>query len=153
MDDLTKALIRPPDYYSKGKRSRIVRIGKDHPYYRTSNKGNISEPRLIMAIHLGRNLTKDDIVYRKNDDYDDNAVDNLIVLTKREFFNIQSCARLERARDRIISKISVYKQRIIDSGIDPVTLIKDDANGRWREVDRDREAYERSRRYSTGGEE
>lgn len=153
MDDLTKALISPPDYYSKGKRSRIVRIGKDHPYYRTSNKGNISEPRLIMAIHLGRNLTRDDIVYRKNDDYDDNAVDNLIVLTKREFFNIQTCVRLERARDRIISKISVYKQRIIDSGIDPITLIKDDPDGRWREVDRDREAYERSRRYSTGGEE
>ena len=138
-------LTRPPGYYSKGERSKIIRITKDHPFYRTSNKGNVSEPRLIMAKYLNRNLTKDDVVYHKDGDKDNNDISNLIVLTRREYHNIQSCARLERARARIDSKISVYKQRIIDSGIDPDTLSKDDTSGRWREVDRDREAYDRSR--------
>ena len=146
MDELT----RTPDYYSKGKRSKIVRIDKDHPYYRTSNKGSISEPRLIMATHLGRNLTKDDIIYRKSEDYSDNSVDNFIVLTKREFATIRDWKRLKMLRDRTISKISVYEQYIIDAGIDLVTLIRDNPNDRYREADRDREAYERSRRYSRG---
>ena len=141
-------LIRRPSYYSKGERSRIVRIDRDHPYYRTSNKGSISEPRLVMATHLGRNLTKDDIVYHKNGDYNDNEIANLIVLTKREYHNIQSCARLERARDRIISKIAVYKQHITDCGIDPDTLTREINTDRCREVDRDKEAHDRSRHRS-----
>ena len=145
-DEDKKELNRPPAYYNKSNRSKILRINKDHPYYRTSNKGNISEPRLIMAIHLGRNLTNDDIVYHRDNNVNNNDISNLIVLTKREYVNIHTCARLERFRDRINSKISVYKQRIIDSGIDPITLVKDDPNGRWREVDRDREAADRSRR-------
>lgn len=144
-------LIRRPSYYSKGERSKVVRIDRDHPYYRTSNKGSISEPRLIMAEHLGRNLTKDDIVYLKDGDHSNNSVDNMIVLTKREYHNIQSCARLERARDRIISKIAVYKQRITDSGIDPDTLTREASTDRCREVDRDKEAYDRGRHH-TGDE-
>lgn len=144
------ALNRPPSYYNMG-RSKIICLPRDHPYYRTSNKGNISYSRLIMAERLGRNLTKDDIVYHRDSNKDNDEISNLVVLTKREYHNIQSCARLERAAARINSKISVYKQRIIDSGIDPVTLIKDNPNDRYREVDRDREAYDRSRRY-TGDE-
>ena len=152
-DEDMKALNRPPGYYSKGERSRILRVDKDHPYYRTSNKGNVSEPRLIMAEHLGRNLTNNDIVYHRDGNKDNNEVSNLVILTKREYHNIQSCARLERAVARINSKISVYKQRIIDAGIDSTTLVKDDPEGRWREVDRDREAFERSRRYSSESRE
>ena len=146
-DSDKKELIRMPSYYrGSKKRSRVVRIGKDHPYYRTSNKGNISEPRLIMAEHLGRNLTRDDIVYLKDGNVDNKEINNLVVLTKREYHNIQSCVRLEIARERISSKISVYKQRIIDSGIDPVTLCKTNPDDRFRGVDRDKEAYERGRR-------
>lgn len=144
-------LIRRPGYYSKGERSKIVRVYRDHPYYRTSNKGSISEPRLIMATHLGRNLTKDDIVYLKDGNLNNNSVDNMIVLTKREYHNIQSCARLERARDRITSKIAVYKQHITDCGIDPDTLTREISSDRCREVDRDIEAYNRGR-HSTDNE-
>lgn len=145
MDSIGKALTRLPAYYDKGERSMIVHIGKDHPYYHTSNKGAISVARLIMAQHLGRNLTKDDIVYHKDEDKDNNDISNLIVLTKREYHNIQTHARLKRTLERVSSKVSIYRQRIIDSGIDPDTLNKEDSDGRWREVDRDREAYERSR--------
>lgn len=147
-------LIKPPSYYRKATRSKIIRISKDHPFYRTSNRGNISEPRLIMANHLGRNLTKDDIVYRKNDDYDNNAVDNFIVLTRREFATIRDWKRLKKQKERIVSKISVYEQYIIDSGIEPATLTRsDDTDSRYREVDRDREAYERSRGHREDVEE
>ena len=145
MDDMAKALTRPPDYYSKGDRSTILRINKDHPYYRTSNNGSISLPRLVVAERLGRNLTKDDIVYHKDENKDNNDIDNLVVLTKREYHNIQTYARLKRNAERLDSKLSLYKQRIIDSGIDPDTLVKEDPDDRWREVDRDREAFERSR--------
>ena len=143
-------LITKPYYYKKDKRSKIVNINRDHPYYRTSNKGNISEPRLIMAEHLGRNLTKDDIIYHKDDDCDNNEVSNLICLTRREFATIRDLKRLKIRRERIDSIISIYEQRITDAGIDLDTLSRssDGIGDRHREVDRDREAFERSRRYS-----
>lgn len=152
-DDDKLKLIKPPNYYDKGDRSVIVRVDKDHPYYRTSNKGNVSLPRLIMAEHLGRNLTNEDIVYHRDRNKDNNDISNLMVLTKREYYNIHSCARLERALERITSRISVYKQRIADSGINPETLIKDNPNARYREVDRDREAYDRSKAHRRSVEE
>ena len=143
MEELTTK----PDYYKEDKRSRIVNINRDHPYYQTSNKGNISEPRLIMAEHLGKNLTKDDIVYHKDDDCNNNDISNLIVLTRREFATIRDWKRLKNLKDRIISKISIYEQYMTDAGIDIVTLSRSDTTDRYKEVDRDREAYERSRRY------
>ena len=146
-------LIRPPSYYGKSGRSKVVRLGKDHPYYRTSNKGNISEPRLIMATHLGRNLTRDDIVYLKDGDTTNTSIDNLIVLTRREFATIRDWKRLKKMRERINSRISVYEQYMADAGIDPTTLSRSFANDRYREVDRDREASERGRRHRGKGEE
>ena len=147
MEAAVEELVTKPDYYKKDKRSRIVNINRDHPYYHTSNKGNISEPRLIMAEHLGRNLTKDDIVYHKDDDCNNNEVSNLIVLTRREFATIRDWKRLKNLKDRIISKISIYEQYIADANIDIATLSRSDRTGRYWEVDRDRESYERSRRY------
>jgi len=143
----------PPSYYGKSGRSRVIRINKDHPFYRTSNKGNISEPRLIMATHLGRNLTRDNIVYHKDDDNSNNEIGNLVVLTRREFATVRDWRRLKKARERISSKISIYEQYMADAGIDPTTLTKDSPDDRYREVDRDREAYDRSRHYGGGVEE
>jgi len=140
-------------------KNKIIRISKDHPYYRTSNKGSVSEPRLVMAVHLGRNLTKDDNVYRKNDDYDDNSPDNLVVLSLKQFAAARERKRYKKLRFRIDSYISVYEQRLTDSGIDPAALDADtaihidDPEGRWRQLDRDREAYDRSRRYTGETEE
>ena len=145
-----KELVRPPSYYGRANRSKVVRIGKDDPFYRTSNKGNISEPRLVMANHLGRNLTKDDIVYRKNDNYNDNRVENFIVLTRKEFATIRDLKRLMIIRARLDSKISIHEEYIANSGIDLTTLSRssESTDSRYREVDRDREAYERGRRFS-----
>lgn len=147
-------------YHSRAaNRNKMVRINRDHPYYRTSNKGSISEPRLVMATHLGRNLTKDDNVYRKSDDYDDNSPDNLIVLSLKQFAAARERKRYKKLLARIASYISVYEQRLLDSGIEPATLDAgttlgiDDPDGRWRQLDRDREAFDRSRRYTVESEE
>ena len=146
-------LTKQPDYYNRDRRSKVVSISRDHPYYRTSNRGNISEPRLIMAEHLGRNLTKDDIIYHKDKDNNNNSIDNLIVLTRREFSALRDMKRLENLVARSTSKISVYKQILDEAGIELSTLSRDDSGSRYREVDRDRELYEASRRGRCNAEE
>jgi len=99
-----------------------------------------------MAEHLGRNLTKDDIIYHKDRDNNNNSIDNLIVLTRREFSALRDMKRLENLVARSTSKISVYKQILDEAGIELSTLSRDDSGSRYREVDRDRELYEASRR-------
>ena len=147
------ALIKTSAHSRKAKKNKMVRISKDHPYYRTSNKGSISEARLVIATHLSRNLTKDDNVYRKSDDYDDNSVNNLLVLSLKQFAAARERKRYKKLKARIESYISVYEQRLADSGIDPAaldigtTVHIDDPEGRWRQLDREREASDRSRRY------
>ena len=125
---------------------KIVRINKDHPFYLTSNKGNIAESRLIMAEHLGRNLTSNEIVYIKDGNYNNNSIDNLVVLTRRESSIISGWKRLKERRLRLNSEIAVAERFITESGIDIITLDRCEDKGRYREVDRDREAYERARR-------
>ena len=150
-----RALVRPATQ-RKANKNRMLRISKDHPYYRTSNKGEVSEARLIMATHLGRNLTKDDNVYRKSDDYNDNSVGNLVVLSLKQFAAARERKRYKKLIARFESYVSVYEQRLLDSGIEPAALdvgtsvCIDDPEGRWRQLDRDREAFDRSRRYSRG---
>ena len=128
------------------RRSRIVRISKEHPYYRTSNKGNIAEPRLIMAERLGRNLTSGEIVYVKDGNYDNTSADNLIILTRRESSIISGWKRLKERRLRLDSEIAIAERLITESRIDIATLDRCEDDGRYGEVDRDRETYERSRR-------
>ena len=140
-----KELNKPPDYYSKGKRGSIVRLAKDHPYYHTSNKGNVSEARLTMAIHLGRNLTNDDIVYFKDEDTTNVEVNNLIILTRREFWALQQLRKLKKQIERINSLMPIYERCLLEHGIDPITLDRELTTNRYREVDRDREAYDRSK--------
>lgn len=150
-----RALVKPATQ-RKANKNRIVRISRDHPYYRTSNKGNISEARLVMATHLGRNLIKDDNVYRKSDDYNDNSASNLIILSLKQFAAARERKRYKKLIARFESYVSVYEQRLLDSGINPTALdvgtsvCIDDPDGRWRQLDADREAFDRSRRYSRG---
>lgn len=150
IDPIGMAMVRPSRSYNNGKKYNMLRVNKDHPYYRTSNKGSVSESRLAMAAHLKRNLTNDDVVYHKDNNCNNNDISNLVVLTKKEYYNVQNYVRLKISRDRIISKISVYEQNIIDAGIDPITLEKNNPYDRYREVDRDRESYERSRKHIRG---
>lgn len=150
MEGTDKLLVRAPSYYSKGSRCKIVRVAKDHPYYFTSNKGNVSEARLTMAVHLGRNLTKDDIVYFKDEDNTNVDVSNLIVLSRKEFWAVQQRKRLTKQIERINSLIPIYEQCLLEHGIDPVTLNRSSPDDRLREVNRDIEAWQRNLTHSRG---
>lgn len=44
----------------------------------------ISYPKYLIEMHIGRHLTKDEIVHHKNGDVTDNSLDNLEVMLRKE---------------------------------------------------------------------
>lgn len=66
---------------------RYIKVGLDSPFIGMAYKyadGNyrIPEHRLIMARHLSRCLTKDELVRHKNGDKDNNWLYNLMLVTR-----------------------------------------------------------------------
>ena len=125
-------------------RSKIVRIGKEHPFYRTSNKGSISESRLAMANHLGRNLLENEIVLRKDTDGAYDTVSNLVILSRKEAHAVNYLRRLNKLILWMQNEKAILENNLAEFGIDINTLSRDD--NRYRDVDRDREAYDRRSR-------
>jgi len=77
---MSKAQRGSKNYFWKGGRYQSIKgyilIWKpDHP--KTNNKGYIYEHRLIMEKHIGRYLTKDEVVHHKNGIKNDNRIENL----------------------------------------------------------------------------
>ena len=94
---------------------RIATISPDSPYAlmgsfhaRTKNL-QIQEHRLVMARHLGRCLTPDEVVHHKNGDIQDNKIENLELITRGENSSLR---RMSAYR---IGFVDGYKQGLADA--------------------------------------
>ncbi|KKN72655.1 hypothetical protein LCGC14_0408970 [marine sediment metagenome] len=109
----------------KPKRSRIVRIPRNHPYYETSNKGNISETRLAYATYQGYNLTSEDFIVCKDGDPYNTEISNLIKTTRENGNMITRKARFLRIISKLLWEIDIIDGRLTSAGINPNTLEAD----------------------------
>jgi len=71
---MTKGFIVSPQGY-------ILIRKPDHPM--ASKEGYVMEHRLVMAEHLGRPLTRDEVVHHRNAIPNDNRIENLVLMEKR----------------------------------------------------------------------
>jgi hypothetical protein len=69
---------------------RFIKV-PHHPYKRKD--GTLLEHRYIMEQHIGRYLTKDDIVHHINGIVDDNRIENLQLLSRGEHTSLHNKGR------------------------------------------------------------
>lgn len=71
--------------YSGGKMTaggyRLI-LDRNHP--NSNGAGYVMEHRLVMSKHIGRPLTKDEVVHHKNSDRSDNRIENLELMSKSD---------------------------------------------------------------------
>jgi hypothetical protein len=60
----------------------LIHVGVDHPM--ADVRGYAYEHRLVMADHLGRDLNPDEEIHHVDGDKQNNAIDNLEVLSKAD---------------------------------------------------------------------
>lgn len=84
---------------------KALQIYPDNPFYcMASGNGRsrrISAHRLIMAQHLGRPLTRDELVYHADGDKSNNKISNLKLLDSKELYWIE----LERSTKNCINSL------------------------------------------------
>lgn len=80
-----------------------------HPY--KSKQGYVREHRLVMEKHLGRYLTKEEIVHHLNENKTDNRIENLQILTKKQHDIYHTMPRWFQNKPKI-EKICAFCQKV-----------------------------------------
>ena len=70
----------------------------DGYYYITHNGKQVMYHRLLMAQHLGRELTADEVVHHKDRNRKNNKLDNLQLMTKVEHSSLHASERRHKRR-------------------------------------------------------
>lgn len=75
----------------------IFAVVKEHP--NATKDGYVLEHRIVMENHLGRLLTKDEVVHHKNEIESDNSIENLEVMTHKEHSKYHG---LKQGREQVL---------------------------------------------------
>jgi hypothetical protein len=85
----------------KNRIGHVLILKKGHPM--ADSNGYLFEHRYIMAEHLGRMLTDDEVVHHKNGIKDDNRIENLEIMTIAEHTKLHhtGCKRSAETKQKI----------------------------------------------------
>jgi len=91
-----------------------TQLQRSHRFYCMTHSGAVSTHRLIMAEHLGRPLTSDELVFFKDGDCNNISISNLELTKDRKYMQlIQSKFRYIRAIESLTHRVSLIDKELV----------------------------------------